>query len=161
MQPDRDLGAPITDARESARAEYLFAGAEAAIYLVVGAMLAAAGLLILVGTIVDVINRAGEHSVTNTAVFVLSRILLLFIIAELIHTLRLVNLGGRILVEPFLFIGLIAVVRRILIVTAEFESARGRSEVTDFVIQIGALGGLALLLAVSIYLLRRSQAAQH
>jgi hypothetical protein len=32
--------------------------------------------------------------------------------------------------------------------------------VTDFVIQIGALGGLALLLAVAIYLLRRSQNGQ-
>jgi uncharacterized membrane protein (DUF373 family) len=158
VEPERDLSS-TAEARESARAESLFAGTEAAIYIVVGAMLAGAALLILVGTIVDVINRAGEHPVTNIAVFMLSRILLLFIVAELIHTLRLVNLGGRILVEPFLFIGLIAVMRRILIVTAEFESARGRSEVTDFVIQIGALGGLALLLAVSIFLLRRSQTA--
>jgi uncharacterized membrane protein (DUF373 family) len=158
MQPEGDP--PTAEPRESARAESFFAGAEAAIYLVVGVLLAGVGLLILVGTLVDAIDRAGEHSVTNTAVFVLSRILLLFIIAELIHTLRIVNLGGRIFVEPFLFIGLIAVVRRILIVTAEFESARGRTEVTDFVIQIGALGGLTLLLAVAIYLLRRSQNGQ-
>jgi uncharacterized membrane protein (DUF373 family) len=160
MEADRDVRGQTAEPRESARAEFLFAGAEAAIYIVVGVLLAGVGLLILVGTLVDAIDRAGEHSVANTAVFVLSRILLLFIIAELIHTLRIVNLGGRILVEPFLFIGLIAVVRRILIVTAEFESARGRTEVTDFVIQIGALGGLALLLAVAIYLLRASQNGQ-
>jgi uncharacterized membrane protein (DUF373 family) len=158
MGPDQQGRGRRPQPRESAQAESLFAGAEAAIYVVVGAMLVGAALLILAGTVVNVIERAGEHSINNTTVFVLSRILLLFIVAELIHTLRLVNLDGRILVEPFLFIGLIAVVRRILIVTAEFESAQGRSEVTDFVIQIGALGGLALLLAIAIYLLRRSNA---
>jgi uncharacterized membrane protein (DUF373 family) len=158
MEPDQQGRDRTPAARESVRAESLFAGAEAAIYVVVGAMLVAVALLILAGTIVNVIERADDNSVNSTIVFVLSRILLLFIVAELIHTLRLVNLGGRILVEPFLFIGLIAVMRRILIVTAEFESARGGSEVTEFVIQIGALGGLALLLAISIYLLRRSSA---
>ena len=84
----------------------------------------------------------------------LDRILLLFIIAELLYTLRLVNFGGRILVEPFLFIGLIAVVRRVLIITAEFE--QGRAETIDFLIQIGALAALALVLAVAIHLLRGS-----
>jgi uncharacterized membrane protein (DUF373 family) len=44
--------------------------------------------------------------------------LLVFIIAELLYTLRVVNFGGRILVEPFLFIGLIAVVRKVLVITA-------------------------------------------
>jgi uncharacterized membrane protein (DUF373 family) len=160
MKPDQQPRRRLAEPRDSPVAESFFAAAEAAIYLVVGAMLAAAGALILIGTFVDVINRAGDHSVTNTAVFILARILLLFIVAELLHTLRLVNLDGRILVEPFLFIGLIAVVRRILIVTAEFESARGRTEVTDFVIQIGAMGALTLLMAGAIYLLRRGRAGE-
>ena len=61
------------------------------------------------------------------------------------------NFGGRILVEPFPFIGLIAVVRKVLVVAAEETP-----DTTDLVIQIGALAGLALVLALSIYLLRRS-----
>jgi uncharacterized membrane protein (DUF373 family) len=85
---------------------------------------------------------------------VLDRILLLFIIGELLYTLRLVNFGGRILVEPFLFIGLIAVVRRVLVLTAEFE--HGEQEAIDFLIQIGALASLALVLAIAIHLLRGS-----
>jgi hypothetical protein len=78
----------------------------------------------------------------------------MFIIAELLYTLRLVNFGGRILVEPFLFIGLIAVVRRVLVITAEFEGGRGQA--SDFVRQIGALAGLALAFTLAIYLFRRS-----
>jgi hypothetical protein len=64
-----------------------------------------------------------------------------------------VNFGGQILVEPFLFIGLIAVVRKVLVLTAEAD-AQG-SPIDDFVIQLGALAGLALVLALSIWLLRR------
>ena len=81
--------------------------------------------------------------------------LLLFIIAELLHTLQLVDFGGRILVEPFLFIGLIAVVRRVLVLMAEAEGGR-RTENTGFLVQIGALAGLALVLALAIHLLRGS-----
>jgi uncharacterized membrane protein (DUF373 family) len=83
----------------------------------------------------------------------------MFIIAELLVTLRLVDLRGRILVEPFLFIGLIAVVRRVLVLMAEAEGGN-RVENNDFLIQIGALGGLALVLALAIHLLRRSDPAR-
>ena len=89
-----------------------------------------------------------------SGVFLLDRVLLLFIIAELLYTLRVVNFGGRILVEPFLFIGLIAIVRKVLVITAEATEA-GR-DTTAFLVQIGALAGLALMLSLSIYLLRRS-----
>jgi uncharacterized membrane protein (DUF373 family) len=130
--------------------------AETAIYAVVAALLMVAGGFTIVGTVVDTLRGADSREITDTGVFLLDRVLLLFIVAELLHTLRLVNLGGRILVEPFLFIGLIAVVRRILIATAEFEGTGGRAEVTDFVIQVGSLGALTLILALAIYVLRRS-----
>jgi hypothetical protein len=54
---------------------------------------------------------------------------------------------------------LIAIVRRVLVVTAEVEGQRG-DQVTDFVVQIAALAGLALVLTLSIFLLRRSGAAE-
>lgn len=82
----------------------------------------------------------------------------MFIIAELLYTLRVVNFGGRILVEPFLFIGLIAVVRKVQVIAAEAEQQGLQG--TDLLIQIGALAGLALVLALSIFLLRRSAATE-
>jgi uncharacterized membrane protein (DUF373 family) len=127
-----------------------------AIYVVVGALLVTAAGFTLVGTIVDVIRGAHSRHVTDTGVFLLDRVLLIFIIAELLYTLRLVNLGGRVLVEPFLFIALIAVVRKVLVITAEFATTR--RAVVDFVIQVGALAALALVLAISIHLLRGSGA---
>jgi uncharacterized membrane protein (DUF373 family) len=132
--------------------------AESAIYLVIGLLLVGAAGLTLVGTVVDVVEGSKSRPVSDIGVFLLERILLIFIIAELLYTLRLVDFGGRILVEPFLFIGLIAVVRRILLITAEAEADGdvGAGKVTGFLVEIGALGALTLALAVSIYLLRRS-----
>ena len=144
--------------RESDAADTAIGGAEGLIYIAAGALLFAAAILTLVGSIDDLIDGAKQRSITDTGVFILDRVLLLFIIAELLYTLRLVNFGGRILVEPFLFIGLIAVVRKILVITAEIQ--RGRDAITDFLIQIGALAGLALVLSLSIYLLRRGAVQQ-
>jgi len=130
--------------------------AEAAIYFVCGLLLIAAAAFTVVGTVVDLVEGSDSRPIADTGVFILDRILLIFIIAELLYTLRLVNFGGRILVEPFLFIGLIAVVRRVLIVTAEFE--QDGADTTDFLVEIGALAGLVLVLALSIHLLRASAA---
>jgi uncharacterized membrane protein (DUF373 family) len=129
-------------------------GAEQWIYVVVALFLVVAAGLTMLGTVRDLIEGSESRAVADTGVFVLERVLLMFIIAELLHTLRLVDLGGRILVEPFLFIGLIAVVRRILVVTAEAESREGREATIDLLIQLGALGALALVLSASIYFLR-------
>jgi uncharacterized membrane protein (DUF373 family) len=128
-------------------------GAESAIYVVVALLLIVAGALTLAGTVVDLVEGSGSRAIADTGVFLLDRVLLMFIIAELLYTLRVVNFGGQILVEPFLFIGLIAVVRKVLVLTAEVH-AQG-APIDDFVIQIGALAGLALVLALAIFLLRR------
>jgi len=132
---------------------------QSGIYVLVAALLVAAAAFTLVGTVVDVFEGSESRPIADTGVFILDRVLLLFIIAELLYTLRLVDIGGRILVEPFLLIGLIAVVRRILIIAAEIEGHEGGGEITDFLIEIAAFGTLAFVLALSIFLLRRSGAA--
>src|SRR4051812_40221789 len=124
------------------------------IYVVVAALLVAAAALTVWGTLSDLVKGRPSRAVGDAGVFVLERVLLIFIIAKLLYTLRLVDFGGRILVEPFPFIGLIAVVRRILVVTAEVEGQALHPQIVDFLLQLGALGGLALLLALAIHVLR-------
>jgi uncharacterized membrane protein (DUF373 family) len=133
---------------------------ETTILAVAAALLVVAATFTLVGTVVDLIEGSDSRAIADAGVFLLDRVLLLFIITELLYTLRLVDRRGRILVEPFLFIGLIAVVRRILVVTAETDLKQGRAALTDFLVQIGALGALALVLALAIHLLRGSSAPQ-
>ena len=136
-------------------------GFEVLLYAAVALLLAAAAVLVLVGTV-----HALAHGIStgtgavNLGVTVLDRILLTLIIAELVYTLRFVLRTHQIAVEPFLFIGLIAVVRRILIVTAQFERppAGGRA-LTNLLLELGLLGFLALALSLAVFLVRSGRGA--
>jgi uncharacterized membrane protein (DUF373 family) len=134
------------------------AGIEEALYVIVGVLLLGAAVLVVVGTVSGLIGSIRAHqSAVSIGVVLLDRVLLTLIVAELLHTLRLAVLRGEIVVEPFLYVGLIAVVRRILIITAELEGlAPGGRALTNQLLELGLLGILTLALAVAVYLVRRS-----
>jgi uncharacterized membrane protein (DUF373 family) len=149
---------PVPDARAT---RPLLAGLvrfEELLYAAVALLLAAAAVFVLVGTVHEIAHAISERAgAVDTAVTVLDRILLTLIIAELVYTLRFVLRTHAIAVEPFLIIGLIAVVRRILIVTAQFERppVAGRA-LTNLLLELGLLGFLTLALAIALTLVRRS-----
>ena len=157
-----DLAAPSVGDSPRGPGRGLLAGLvgfEVLLYAAVGLLLAAAAVLVLVGTVHELVHAisAGQSAV-DIAVTVLDRVLLALIIAELLYTLRFVLRTHEIAVEPFLFIGLIAVVRRILIVTAQFERppAGGRA-LTNLLLELGLLGFLALALSLAVFLVRRGR----
>jgi uncharacterized membrane protein (DUF373 family) len=132
---------------------------EFVLYAAVGVLLAAAACFILAGTVSGLIHTALHHrDGVDAGVVVLDRILLTLIIAELVYTLRFVVQTHEIAVEPFLYIGLIAVVRRILIVTAQLERGptAGRAA-TNLLLELGVLGLLVPALAVAVGLVRRGR----
>lgn len=134
-------------------------GFESLLYGLVGLLLIAAAVFMLWGT-ADAIAHAisGGATPTEIAILVLDRILLTLIVAELAYTLRFVIQTHEIVAEPFLFIGLIATVRRILIVTAEFEQQTPGKQLNDLLRELGLLGLLTLALAAAIFLIRLSAA---
>lgn len=144
----------------AARRPLLFEGLlgfETLLYAAVGLLLATAAVFVLVGTVHEIAHAISTSAgAVSTAVTVLDRVLLTLIIAELLYTLRFVLRTHEIVVEPFLFIGLIAVVRRILIVTAQFERLpSGGRPLTNFLLELGLLGFLAVALAVAVRLVRQ------
>ena len=130
-----------------------------AIYIAVGVLLATAGILVIVGTVDGVIQGidANDDAVL-IGLQVLDRVLLLLIVAELLHTLALVLYEGEIHAEPFLLIGLIAVVRRVVVITAKVEQIPSGQQLHNFLLELGVLAGLALAFGAAIYLLRRGEA---
>jgi uncharacterized membrane protein (DUF373 family) len=134
-------------------------GFEVALYTAVGILLAAAAVFVLAGTFHELLRGFTDgRGAVDTGVVVLDRVLLTLIIAELVYTLRFVLRTHEIAVEPFLYIGLIAVVRRILIVTAQFERPlSGGRALTNLLLELGLLGFLAFSLSLAVYFVRRAR----
>jgi F0F1-type ATP synthase assembly protein I len=132
---------------------------ESAVYGIAFLLLVIAAVLVVIGGVQPMVQAAtGKISKLEGGVLALDRILLVLIIGELAYTLRTVLLYREIALaaEPFLFIGLIATVRRILIVTAAFEQPHSDHELNRLLLQLGALGLLVLGIAAAIFMIRYS-----
>lgn len=136
-------------------------GFEVALYAVAVLGLAAAAVLVVIGGIEAVIKAATSKATTlDGGVLLLDHILLVLIIAELAYTIRSVQYH-EIAVEPFLFIGLIATIRRILIVTAQLEQPQSDQALNRLLLQLGVLGLLVLAIAAAILMIRYSARQAH
>ena len=118
--------------------------------------------LFLLATIVMVFASAAisltdvlELGPLETALEVLDKVLLIFIFAELLGTISTIVREREVTAEPFLLIGLIAVVRRILAVTASIEQNLGTPRFDDLILELGVLTVLVLALAGALYFARR------
>ena len=101
-----------------------------------------------------------EVGVLETSLTVLDRVLLAFIFVELIDTVRVtVRERGIFIAEPFLLVGLIAVVRRILLLTAEIERVSAE-EFQNMLIELGVMTGLVIVLTVALYFTRRMRLSE-
>jgi hypothetical protein len=54
-------------------------------------------------------------------------------------------------------IGLIAVVRRVVVITAKVEQIPSGQQLHNFLLELGVLAGLALAFGAAIYLLRKGE----
>jgi uncharacterized membrane protein (DUF373 family) len=129
--------------------------AEDAIHVLVALLLIALSIALLVDSITDVINALRGHYAGFPVVLnVLDKTLVLFIVAELLHTVRItLQHRGRLHAEPFLIVGLVAAVRRVLILTAQSEvSFHWNPEGIELLI----MTALIVAMAASILVLRRT-----
>ena len=122
-------------------------------YLTIALALSVPIVMLVVSAVISMLE-VSEVGVLETSLTVLDRVLLAFIFVELIDTVRVtVRERGIFIAEPFLLVGLIAVVRRILLVTAELERASGE-EFRDMLIELGVMTGLVIVLTIALYFTR-------
>ncbi len=147
---------PMDDAGGS-RASAWLGYAEDAIYLVTAALLAVTAVVLVVATGRDLLLGRGEASMRERALKALDSLLLVLMIVELLHTIRLFVAGHALVPEPFLVVALIAGVRRVLILTTEASQyiqsspERFRMALREMVLLMFSF----LVLAVSIVVLQR------
>lgn len=113
------------------------------------------GGAILLGVVVyDFARSLGQGPFVEAVLELLSGLLLVFIFTELITTIRVVIARRRVVVEPFLIVGIVAAVRRLIVISAEAENLLGTAEFRDVMLEIGVLAATVLLLGATVLVLR-------
>jgi uncharacterized membrane protein (DUF373 family) len=90
----------------------------------------------------------------------LDGLLLVFIVTELIHTIRAIIDEKILVAEPFLVVGVVAAIRRLVVVSAEAKDLLGKPQFADAMTEIGVLAAVILGLGLTIFLLRHTQSSE-
>jgi uncharacterized membrane protein (DUF373 family) len=127
--------------------------AEHYIYLAAGYILVFAAAGLLVAALIEMASSIMEGQYTAAMVHLLDRVLLALMLAEIIYTVGRITRTQQLETEPFLIVGIIAAIRRMLIITAE---SAGHADLTDpvFQAQLVELGLLALIIFLLAWAMR-------
>ena len=124
-------------------------------YYGVGLFLVVTILMVFFSAVIT-LTEVLELGPLEAALEVLDKVLLIFIFAELLGTISTIVREREVTAEPFLLIGLIAVVRRILAVTASIEQNLGTPRFDSLILELGVLTVLVLALAGALLITRRA-----
>ncbi|MBV8728065.1 MAG: hypothetical protein JO233_09775 [Candidatus Eremiobacteraeota bacterium] len=147
--------------------------AERLVFFVVGVLLFVAALA-LAGRSIQILANLFSTSVPNTVAVpgsvpttvsytaeFLDMVLLILMIVEIAYTVSLSLRGAMLRAQPFLIVGLIAVIRRVLVLTVQEVRDRGTLVGGGLIsrpnIELAALALVVMVFVVAIYLLRNRE----
>jgi uncharacterized membrane protein (DUF373 family) len=158
----RVAGARRTEptAREAAVTRWLaraFARVEDVVYVGLAVVLAALALGLLVDGMLTFARAAMSGELAARVAMLLDRLLLILMVVEILYTVQISLREHTLVPEPFLVVGLIAGIRRILVLTAEFSDIleRGGATFGNAMLELGVLTAMVLALVGALVLLRR------
>lgn len=105
-------------ARAVAASVWLLEHAQDLVSVTVGTVLIALAGAELVSGIVDFFANLKKTSLDPAGINLLDRVLLVLILVEIVHTVVLSLRAHRLAAQPFIIVGLVAVIRRILFLTS-------------------------------------------
>jgi uncharacterized membrane protein (DUF373 family) len=134
-------------------------GVERAIGVGIAILLSFAAVLALAGAVALAWDSVIQWPKIRGLFEIVDRLLFVLMIVEILHTVRASIQSRELAAEPFLIVGMIATIRRILVVTlGTSENQVGTGSAMSFdhaMIELGILGALTLILALAIRLSRR------
>ena len=143
------------------RSSSIFLTVEHALYVALGVVLSVTAVAALADVVHTLWGAIMGYNGPTALLVTVDRVLFVLMLAEILHTVRASINSGALTCEPFLVVGLIACIRRVLVITLESSQAKGAPE-TDpaqfqsSMIELGVLGALILVMVISIYLVRRA-----
>jgi len=131
---------------------------EDVIFVGLGVLLAGTALYVLTAAAISFGRHLFALSLTPVAVVeLIEQLLLVLLVVEILYTVQVSFREHTLAPEPFLLIGVIAAVRRVLVITAELAEARAKTEEAFrfLMIELGVLTLLILALVASVMMMRR------
>ena len=139
------------------RVAQAFTQVEDVLYVGIGVVLAVAALGLLINTAVMFARSIGAGAIGGSVVEVLDQLLLILMMIEILYTVQ-VSFREHVLVpEPFVLVAMIAAVRRILVLTAEFGKLmeQGDTVFRNAMIELGLLTGMTGVMVACLVGLRK------
>lgn len=135
--------------------------AESLVLVLIGILLFVIAVLLLINSAASVIplvnSSASGVSVRDLAIQILDNVLLVMMTMEIVYTVAISLESHQLVAEPFLIIGAIAAIRRMLVITAEGTKVGESLEAfLPVLLELALLALIVVAMAGSIYVLRRS-----
>lgn len=140
--------------RSRSRATGVFHTVEHGFYMLVAVAL---GPALFGYAIADFVDDVGDGSFIQHILELLDTLLLVFIVTELLHTVRAIIDQNVLLTEPFLIVGIVAVIRRLIVISAEAQDALGTDHFGDVMVEMAILVGAVVGLGATVFLLRHTE----
>jgi uncharacterized membrane protein (DUF373 family) len=127
------------------------------VYVGLGLLLTIAALTLLVIALKSMVAALWNRALGGQIVNFLDQILLILLVIELLYTVQVSFRERGLIAEPFLVVALIAVIRRILVLTAEVPKLPEAGEVVfrHAMLELGVLTVMVLVLVGSLIMLQR------
>ena len=137
---------------------------EVLIYILLGTLLAMAAVLGVAGAFSLVAGAIHNWTGVESIFELIDRLLLVLMLLEILHTLRISIRSHALVVEPFLIVGLIASIRRILVLGMQAEALTkkenwengGKPLFDASMVEFGVLSLVITVLVGAIFFLRKS-----
>lgn len=126
---------------------------EDVIYVVVALLLTSSAILLIYNEIISFPEFFKAENQVQTVIEIISKTLLIVMVLEILYTVRITIKEHVLGPEPFLIVGLIAAIRRILIISV--ETAYFQEKINMYMLEIVVLSAMILIFVISIVLLKK------
>jgi phosphate starvation-inducible membrane PsiE len=141
----------------TSHAAKLLGTSESVILVLIAVALVLVAVLLLYSSLYD-LNEAVHHGeIESKAIQILNTVLLVMMTMEIVYTVAISLESHTLNAEPFMIIGVIAAIRRMLVITAtstQLEAQTGQFH--NMLLELGLLAATVIALASAIWILRYS-----
>jgi phosphate starvation-inducible membrane PsiE len=130
---------------------------ESIVLFSIAVVLVVLAVLLLISSAIALVQDLSQ--IRDSAIEILDSVLLVMMTMEIVYTVTLSIESHTLVAEPFLIVGAIAAIRRMLVITAESTKIEltNPEAFRNSLIELGLLAATIIAIAASIYILRRSQ----